>query len=414
MPLTAIVLAQGDEIVSGHTQDTNSSWLSRELRAHGVRVAGLAAAPDDELALAALFRFAAERCDLVVSGGGLGPTSDDVTADAVARAAALPLCFDAEAWRQVIARFHTFSRDVPECNRKQAMLPRGSQRLDNPNGTAPGFAVDLGRCRLFCLPGVPRELMAMAERYIWPWLERQGMSPLRKKALHVCGVGESKLQERLTGIALPDGIRIGYQARFMFNSVVLYADGAAGDADDRLARAYAAVFERIGGDVFGEDSATLPEVVGRLLGERRWRLAVAESCTAGGLGALITEAAGSSAWFVGGVICYDNAVKREVLDVPIATLEQHGAVSEPCAQAMAEGVRRRLGAEVGLSITGIAGPGGGSPDKPVGTVCFGLATPDETRTRRMNFGDRGRDVVRTAAAASALEWLRRRLTEERR
>jgi len=411
MSLTAIVLAQGDEIVTGSTQDTNSSWLACELRARGVQVVGMAAAPDDELALAALFRDAAQRADLVVSGGGLGPTTDDVTADAAARAASVPLVFDAEAWRQVVERFQTFRRDVPDCNRKQAMIPRAAQRLDNPVGTAPGFALDVGRCRLFCLPGVPRELIAMAGLHVWPWLERQGLPPQRKKALHICGVGESTLQERLADLVLPVGIRIGYQARFLFNTVVLYADSTHADAELRLAQATAAVRGRIGTDVFGEDAATLPAVVGELLQRRGWRLAVAESCTAGGLGALITEVAGSSDWFVGGVIAYDNAVKGELLEVSAEVLQQHGAVSEPCAQAMAEGVRRRLGVEVGLSITGIAGPGGGAPDKPVGTVCFGLASPDETRTRRMTFGDRGRDVVRTAAAASALEWLRRHLIE---
>ncbi|MBN2358867.1 MAG: CinA family nicotinamide mononucleotide deamidase-related protein [Deltaproteobacteria bacterium] len=412
MPLTAIVLAQGDEIVSGSTQDTNSGWLGRELLQRGVRLVGVAAAPDDERELADLIGYASRRCDLVVSGGGLGPTSDDVTADAVARAAALPLCFDDEAWRQVAARMRTFRPQVPECNRKQAMLPRGALRLDNPIGTAPGFAVDLGRCRLFCLPGVPSELKEMAARHVWPWLERQGLRPLPKKVLHVCGVGESMLQERLSGVALPPGIRIGYQARFLFNSIVLYADGAADDAGERLTRAREAVLERIGGDVFGEDGATLPQVVGAGLRRRRWRLAVAESCTAGGLGALITEVAGSSEWFMGGVIAYDNEIKREWLGVSAQTLERHGAVSEPCAREMAEGVRRRLRAEAGLAITGVAGPGGGAPDKPVGTVCFGLSTPVETRTRRVSFGDRGRDLVRTAAAASALEWLRRRLLDK--
>jgi nicotinamide-nucleotide amidase len=249
----------------------------------------------------------------------------------------------------------------------------------------------------------------MAELHVWPWLARQGLPPLGKKALHVCGVGESALQERLSGVELPAGVRIGYQARVMFNTVMLYADGDQRDAGERLARAHAAVRERIGGDVFGEDGETLPAVIGGLLRQRRWRLAVAESCTAGGLGALVTEVAGSSDWFIGGVVSYDNAVKRQLLQVPAVILEQHGAVSEPCAQAMAEGVRRLLGAEVGLGITGIAGPAGGTPDKPVGTVWFGLATPDETRTRHVNFGDRDREVVRTAAAASALEWLRRRL-----
>jgi nicotinamide-nucleotide amidase len=406
MMKTARILSQGDEITTGATVDTNSAWLAERLWMHGVRVLGTASAPDDVELLVRLFQDSSRDCELLVSTGGLGPTTDDVTAEAAARAAGVPLVESAAALEQVRARFRVIGRPMTASNAKQALLPRGAELLENPAGTAPGFAFDLGRARIFCFPGVPRELYVMAERHLFPWLAAQGSVPLQRRRFHICGVGESVLQDRLKDMALGDGVRIGYKTWLPYNTIVLYGDPGAADG---LAQAAAELRRRLGEDLLGEDETTLPEAVGRLLQARGWTVALAESCTAGGAGALLTEVPGSSAWFRGGVVAYADDVKTALLGVPAGLLAEHGAVSEECARAMAEGVRRAVGTDVSVSITGIAGPDGGTPDKPVGTVCFGLALPAGTLTRRAHFGIRGRDLVRALAAATALEWLRRHL-----
>lgn len=406
---TARILAQGDEITTGATIDTNSAWVAEQLGRRGVRVLGLGAAPDDVDLLARMLVDAARDCDILVSGGGLGPTTDDVTAEAAARAAGVPLVESAEALEQVRARFARMGRPMSPSNAKQALVPRGAQVLENPAGTAPGFVLPLGAARAFFFPGVPRELRAMVELHLVPWLEAGGAAPLLRRRFHVCGLGESLVQERLADLALPPGVRLGYKTWLPYNTVVVYGEPGIGEAEERFAAACDAVRERLGEDRFGEDDETLPGVLGRLLLARRWTLATAESCTAGGAAALVTEAPGSSAWFRGGVVAYANEVKRDLLDVPAALLERHGAVSEECARAMAEGVRRATVADVGVSLTGIAGPDGGTAEKPVGTVCFALALPDGTRARTVRFPPFGRDRVRALAAATALEWLRRQL-----
>ncbi|MHC5022129.1 MAG: nicotinamide-nucleotide amidohydrolase family protein, partial [Planctomycetota bacterium] len=221
---------------------------------------------------------------------------------------------------------------------------------------------------------------------------------------HVCNVGESTLQTKLDGLVLPDGVRLGFKTWLPYNTIVLYGRDAAA-----LAAAADAVEARLDGDVFGRDDVTFPLALGRALQARGWTLALAESCTGGGAGALVTEAPGSSAWFLGAVVSYANAVKEQTLGVPADVLARDGAVSESVAAAMAAGARRVTGADCAVSITGVAGPDGGTADKPVGQVCFGLETPDGAWTRTVQFGARGRDWVRSLAAAAALEWLRRRL-----
>jgi nicotinamide-nucleotide amidase len=409
MTMRARILAQGDEITTGATVDTNSAWIAELLSARGARVVGIAAAPDDPAMLERLIAEAARDCDLLVSGGGLGPTTDDCTAEAAARAAGVDLQENAPALEQIRARFALLGRPMTPSNAKQALVPRGSTLLENPLGTAPGFAIDLGPARAFFFPGVPRELRAMVEHHLRPWLDARGLAPMMRRRFHVCGVGESVLQDRLKDLALPAGVRLGYKAWVPYNTIVLYGDPAAPGAAEAFARACGEVRARLGEDCFGEDETTLPKAVGELLAARGWRIAVAESCTGGGAGALLTAVPGSSAWFRGGVIAYANEVKTGLLGVPEGLLLRSGAVGEDCARAMAEGVRRATGAEVGLAITGVAGPDGGTAGKPVGTVCFGRALPGETAVRTVRFGARGRDVVRDLAAATAVEWLRRRL-----
>lgn len=411
--MRARILAQGDEILNGATLDTNSGWLAAELWARGVRVVGMAAARDDGEALVRLFLQAAADCELLVSTGGLGPTTDDCTAEAAARAAGVELALSDQALVQVQARFAALGRPMPASNRKQAMLPAGADVLENPVGTAPGFAMDLGAARAFFFPGVPRELYAMVPLHLLPWLQAQphdrGLAAPLRRRLHCCGVGESALQDRLADLALPAGVTLGYQARIPYVTVVAYGDPAVPGSAEALEGVLAGLRARLGADLFGEDDDTLSSVLGRALQARGWTLALAESCTAGGAAALVTETPGSSAWFRGGVVAYDNAVKRDLLGVSEDLLAREGAVSEACALALARGVREAAGADLGLSITGVAGPGGGTIDKPVGMVCFGLAGAAGESARTVRYGDRGRDLVRSFAAASALDWLRRRL-----
>jgi len=404
MPLTARILAQGDEICTGATLDTNSRWLAEELTARGVTVSGLGAAPDDLPQLTRLFAAHGEACDLLVSTGGLGPTDDDLSAAAAAAAAGVAIVTNAAARAQVKARYAELQRDMPAVNLRQAELPAGADVLENPTGTAPGFALTIGRSRAWFFPGVPREFKRMAAEHLFPWLDAQGLTPVRRLTLHVCNVGESTLQTKLAGLDLPDGVRLGYKTWLPYNTIVLY-----GRAPDALETAAAAIEERLQADVFGRNATTFPEALGTALQERGWTLAVAESCTGGGAGALVTEAPGSSAWLLGGVISYDNAVKEQALGVPAGLLEREGAVSEPVAEAMAAGARRVTGADCAVAITGIAGPDGGTAAKPVGQVCVGLVTPEGAWTRTLQFGARGRAFVRTLSAAAALEWLRRRL-----
>ncbi|MCI0340803.1 MAG: CinA family nicotinamide mononucleotide deamidase-related protein [Planctomycetales bacterium] len=409
MTLTARILSQGDELTTGATQDTNAGWLARFLWERGAWVLGIASAPDDLEAISRLYTEAARDCDLFVSTGGLGPTDDDYSAEAAAKTAGVGLREDADAARRVRAWFRRMNRPMPECNLKQARFPEGAEILENPVGTAPGFAMTIGRARAFFFPGVPRELYVMAEKHLAPWLVARGARPSLRRRFHCCGVGESTLQERLEGLRAPEGIRIGYKTWMPFNSVVLYGDPGVAAAADAMAGLGAEVRNRLGEDCFGEDEATLASVVGGLLQARGWTVGVAESCTAGMAAAMLTEVPGSSAWVRGGVVAYASGLKTGLLGVPEALLAAHGAVSEEVARAMAEGARRTAGADAGIGITGIAGPDGGTPEKPVGMVCFGLATPHETLARTVRYGDRGRALVRTLAAATALDWLRRRL-----
>jgi nicotinamide-nucleotide amidase len=408
---TARILAQGDEILTGATLDTNSAWLAEQLWMRGVRVLGIAAAPDDLSLLERMLADAGRDCDLVVSGGGLGPTTDDCTAEAVARAVGVPLAESAEALAQIAARFRAIGRPMTPSNRKQALLPAGSTVLENRAGTAPGFALSLGQARAFFFPGVPRELRVMVADHLLPWLDAAGSQPMKRRRFHVCGVGESVLQDRLRDVVLPAGVRMGFKTWLPYNSIVLYGEAAGPDAEAHFEQASAALRAKLGLDCFGEDDTTLALALGQALRARGWSLGLAESCTAGGAAALVTDAAGSSAWFRGGIVAYANDVKQRLLGVSAELLAEHGAVSEPCACAMAEGARRALAVDVAVSITGIAGPDGGTPEKPVGTVCIGLALPGETVARTSLFWARERDRVRALGAATALEWLRRRLRQ---
>jgi nicotinamide-nucleotide amidase len=421
----AVLISQGDEVVTGQIVDTNAAWLAELLTDLGVEVRLHLTAGDRLEDLEHTLRIAAAHADLVVCTGGLGPTDDDLTAESVARTFGFDLAFDDVAWQAICDRYARFGRPVPPANRKQALLPQPSRRLDNAWGTAPGFEIEVGTAQgaphavVFAfLPGVPSEMKPMfLERVLPAWQARLPEKPGRLVTLRTTGVGESVLQERMNPImpSIPPEVVVGYRTMPGENLLKLRFAGSLDEA--QIQHHTLAVLHALGRCVFAVEGVSVPgwraagsliELIAAEMNARGATLAVAESCTGGRVAALCTQLAGSSAWFHEGVVTYANEAKVRLLGVPAALLAEHGAVSEPVARAMAEGVRARAGTTYGVAITGIAGPGGGSDEKPVGTVHLALATPDTTEHLAVRLGGR-REMVQTLATHAALDLLRRHL-----
>ena len=411
---TAEIIAVGSELLTPYRADTNSLYLTARLNECGVDVRAKCIVGDDRDELAALFEQALSRTDLVITTGGLGPTDDDVTREVVAHVLGLPLHEDAELLASIRERFAQRSLRMPEINRRQARVPRGATPLLNPKGTAPGLWIDAADRVVVLLPGPPRELQLMFERHVsGRVVERTGGRRLRRRVIKLTGRAESHVDE----IAQPIYATLRDQAVPVHTTILavpgqielhLSAHGSDTDLLDRtLETAVGRLTEALGPAVFSVDGRTLEEVTGYLLRERAVRIGVAESCTGGLLLARLTDVPGSSAWVVGGVVAYANNVKIDELGVPAGLIADHGAVSEPVAQAMAEGVTRRLRCDVGVAVTGIAGPTGGTPTKPVGTVVLALAGPDSVVKTMVFPGDR--QQVRQSATTAALEMVRRAL-----
>lgn len=409
--MRAAVLAVGSELLSVDRLDTNSLRLAAVFERHGVELVGKAVAGDEETAIAAELRSMVERAELVVVTGGLGPTADDVTREAAAAAFGLELDDDAEVWAAIERRFASFGRVPSPNNRRQAQVPSGATVLANTRGSAPGLRLDRPGGAVFLLPGVPFELDGLIERELEPWLvERAGGRGIERRTLRTAMRPESEIdlaidpmyaefgREWITVLASPGEVK-----------VQVAAAGTEPERRARLETMVARVRELLGEAVYGEgDSLRLEDVVGALLAGRGRSIATAESCTGGLIAERLTRVPGASAWFPGGVVAYSNAQKVALLGVPESLLAAHGAVSEPVARGLAEGARRRFATDFGVGVTGIAGPDGGSEEKPVGTVHVALATPDGTRHRALRLiGDRER--IRWQAAQAALEMVRRTL-----
>lgn len=411
--MKAALLSIGDEIVAGLTADTNSGFLAEQLRAVGVEPAAGFSVPDDEDAIARAFERALAEAEVAVSTGGLGPTADDLTTAVVARLAGRPLRLDEPSLALIEERFRGRGMEMPANNRKQALFPEGSTIVPNPLGTAPGFICPVGRGgairHVVCLPGVPREMKRMAVETVIPWLE--GLNPGRRflsRTFSTFGLAESRLDELLDGVVSPGEARLAFRAAFPRIQARLTVSGPPDeDLEGRLDALEARVRERLGTHLYAIGDEGMEETVGRLLRERGLTLAVAESCTGGLLGHRVTEVPGSSAYFLLGVVSYSNEAKERLLGVRPETLREWGAVSTQAAEEMAEGARRLSGADLGLSTTGIAGPDGGTPEKPVGTVCVGLAWEGGSWSRRYDLGERSRDWVKGMTAQVALDRVRR-------
>jgi nicotinamide-nucleotide amidase len=419
------VLCVGTELLLGNILNGNARWIAEQLAALGLPHYRQEVVGDNRERLIAVVRAAAGRCRVLITTGGLGPTPDDLTTEAIAAAFGAPLVEHPAIWEGIRARIEARGRVAAPSNRRQAFLPEGAAVLPNPTGTAPGmiwtptpsdpgFPIQSG-FTVLTFPGVPSELHAMWEATAEHWLRNTGLAQgvFASRLLRFWGVAESSLAEQVADLLALENPTVAPYAGA--GEVKLRLTARAADADAAaalLAPVETELRARTGPLCFGSGDDSLASVVLQRLRQRGETLAVAESCTGGGLGAALTAVPGASDVFLGGVIAYANPLKQALLDVPAALLQEGGAVSDPVAIAMAEGVRRRTGSTWALAVTGIAGPGGGSAEKPVGLVHIALAGPQGTTSSPVRFGEsRGRTWIQTLTVGEALNRLRLAMAE---
>ena len=401
------IISTGNELLRGAIADTNAAWISSRLHERGLGVSRIIVAPDVHDELVSVFRQAYGSFDLLVVGGGLGPTVDDITARAAAVAADLPLVRSSDAIRRISAVFERLGKHMNEINLKQADLPQGCEIIDNPVGTAPGFALRTGRAHAFFLPGVPGEMKPMFEKYILPTLEDQSL----KQHISTCkcyGMGESDIQAALAEFPTSHpGIELAFRPSFPEISITFKApDAATLDAASAHAR------QILKGTVFAWEDISIPTALGRALLEKQLTIAVAESCTGGLIGHEITQVPGSSAYFKGAVVSYDNDVKIDLLGVDRQLIIDHGAVSAQVATAMAQRARTLLNSDIALATSGVAGPGGGTEEKPVGLVHIAVAHEGGIEHHEHRFKGYDRARVKKAAAWMAMRIALNAISEE--
>jgi nicotinamide-nucleotide amidase len=405
---SAAIIAIGTEMLGPLRRDTNSLWLTERLEEAGIAVVRKAVVGDDPDEIARELSWSSSVAGWVFTTGGLGPTADDVTVAALAAWAGVPLRRNPEFVAAMRRRWERRGVRMPAVNEKQADFPEGARVLENSRGTAPGFWLESGGANVIVLPGVPSEMREIYERSVAPELPRANGVTTRRRVLRVAGMAESAVEERVaplyekwkedpvTILASPGEVELHLCAR-----------GDPETADARLAAMEGEFRAVLGGRIHGQDRESLAASVGQVLKSKRKTLALAESCTGGLVSALLTEVPGSSAYFLGTIVSYADAAKESLLGVAAETIRENGAVSEETAREMARGARGRFGSDVAAAVTGIAGPDGGTDEKPVGTVFFAVADRDgrEDARRRLFGGDR--DVVRRASAMFSLEMIRR-------
>ena len=405
--MNASILSIGDELASGLTTNTNSAWLAQQLTALGINTTFHITVADQMTPIIEAIHASLEKSDLLLITGGLGPTEDDLTRQGLAAALNEELVEDPDAVLLIEEWFKTRSRPMSASNRLQALRPLSASVIENTCGTAPGLRTTKGRTEIFVMPGVPREMQEMFNRLVLPKLQEQtGTTVTRLTKINTFGVGESilgeKIHDLMTRGANPS---VGTTVHDGIVSVRIYATGTPEFAAAETERIRGVVRERLGPLVYGEGETPLESAVADLLKDRRLTVATAESCTGGELARLFTNVPGSSIYFLRGWVTYANDAKEDELGVGPTLLQQHGAVSEEVARAMADGARRRAATDFGLSTTGVAGPDGGSTEKPVGTVWISLAHAAGTFAQRFIFpGDRA--AVRSRASQMALAMLR--------
>jgi nicotinamide-nucleotide amidase len=413
--MKAIILSTGDEILTGAIVDTNAAYIAGKLVEAGIFVYRKYCVGDNLDELISVLTEIGTRSDIAVVTGGLGPTGDDLTAEAVAGAAGVPLIFSEEADRSIKAYFRKRNRPEHAADQKQAMLPDGSVCLPNPVGTAPGFVTKIGECHVFCIPGVPSEMRYLMSHAVLPEIKKRFEHEKQVfliKKMSLFGLPESAVGERIGELSshFPE-VKLGLRAHFPTIQIRLYATGNQ-DAkiQEQIQKAGAWVMERLGQWMFSEAGLSMEEEIGRLLTSKKATLSVAESCTGGLISHMLTNTPGSSAYFMFSGVTYSNQAKIQFLNVSRDSLDSYGAVSQQVVREMAKGVRDVSGTTYGLATSGVAGPDGGTPEKPTGTICIGIATPEKNyaKTLQLSFEDRIKN--KTIFAMAALELLRREIT----
>jgi nicotinamide-nucleotide amidase len=410
--MKAFIIAVGSELLTPFRVDTNSLFVTEHLNTIGYDVRMKAVVGDDVGELASLLKAALTWADLVVITGGLGPTADDITRDGVAQVLQLPLDENESVVTRIRERFARRGMTMPEINRRQGMVPRGATLLENPNGTAPGLWIEHGSTAIVLLPGPPREMKPMFESVIRDRLvSRTGGTGLFRRVLKITGRSESEVDTIAQPIYdrwLSEAVPITTTILAVMGQIELHLTASAASraaADRALDPAVEQLQAALAEAVYSTDGSSLEAVVGARLRERRLTIAVAESCTGGLLSSRLTDVPGSSDYFERGEVCYSNRTKIESLGVPAALIAEHGAVSEPVARAMAEGIRTKASTDVGIGVTGIAGPGGGTPEKPVGTVAIAVLAGADSHVRTFQFIG-PREMVKFQSAQAALNMLR--------
>jgi nicotinamide-nucleotide amidase len=409
---SAEIVAVGTEMLLGELVDTNTPWLSNRLAALGVSMYRHTTVGDNKERLVSALREAASRADLVITTGGLGPTSDDITNECLSIVADRAMFEYPEARRHVDEMFARMGREPTSSNYKQALFPEGSELIPNPTGTAMGALLEFGDTLFATLPGVPGEMKGMFEETLEPLIEERTEGAIVSRTLHFTGLGESALAEKVQDLldaSDPTVAPLASQGKVRLRITTRAATPE--EAEEKIAPVVEEILSRLGEYHFGEDDETLESAVGRLLTDRGATLALAESCTGGLLAKRLTDGAGASAYFVEGLVTYANEAKERLLGVPHDLLVQHGAVSEPVARAMAQGVRESAGADYGLSITGVAGPDGGTEEKPVGLVFVGISDEKGTVAQELDLSAfrRSREAIRERSANRAFDLLRHRI-----
>ena len=409
-----VLLSTGDELTTGKIVDSNAQWLAERFHTLGLEVVGILTVGDWRERLESAWEKAFEWGDLVVSTGGIGPTADDLTTETVAKLLGEELRFDEPTADRMRRMFEAMRRPMPENNLKQAYFPQSSVIIPNAMGTAPGYRVSQQRRvggedvmrHLAVLPGVPREMKPMFDEFVVPWVtaEQGDEAPPVARTFQTFGMSESALDEAVAEVIPEDAARVSFRASFPKIGITLLCRGENATATlDRLSEA---LRERLGGVIYAEGETLMEDAAGQALAQRGATVALAESCSGGLIGSRLTDIAGSSAYFVADFVTYSNRAKQEVLGVPGEVLREHGAVSEETVRHMAEGARTRAGSDIAIATSGIAGPGGGSEERPVGTVCFAIATPEGTFSRRHQLWG-SRDWIKLLTSQIALDWIRR-------
>jgi len=408
------ILTTGDEVCSGVIVDSNAAHIAARIEEAGIKIERQTCVRDDIKALSGAIKNIAQRADIAIVTGGLGPTVDDMTSQSAAEAAGVELAPDSEALRTMKLFFKKLNRPIRGMNKKQAMLPKGAICLENPIGTAPGFCMTISGCTFFFLPGVPGEMRLMLADKVMPQiavLRKKTDDHYMVKTISVFGLTESAVNERLADFNVKyPGITLGFRAKFPEIHIKFYLQGDhVKQMTEQMENAGKWVYQRIGDNVFSFEELSMEAEVGRLLRRLKATLATAESCTGGLIAHLLTNVPGSSAYFLCSAVTYANEAKINVLGVSPDTLNRVGAVHEETVKEMALGVRRIANATYGIAVSGIAGPDGGSDEKPVGTICIGLAAPDEVRAYRFHFPFGDRRIKKMIFATKALDILRRKL-----